>query len=72
MLAIESNNVIGIRLSQFLLGGSDAYTEAALMVSEKIDAAAESCAILAAGGTGLGIIEHYRKIVAANAERLSG
>jgi hypothetical protein len=41
------------------------------MVNEKIDAFEEARAILMRGGNANQIIENYRKIVAANAARLS-
>ena len=42
MLAIESNNVVELRLLKIAGGGSDAYAEASLMVREKIAAAFEA------------------------------
>ncbi len=38
MLAIESNEVVGLRLAKLITGGDAAWYEADLMVSEKITA----------------------------------
>ncbi len=71
MLAVESNNVIGLRLSKMALGGLSACDEAILMVREKVDAAMEASAAIATGETPAAIISRYREHVAANASRLS-
>jgi hypothetical protein len=70
MLAVESIDVVGARLQRLAAGGSEAWTEAHLMVSEKADAAFEATATLVAGGTPAEIIERYREHVASNAARL--
>jgi hypothetical protein len=71
MLAVESNNVIDIRLRKMATGGVDAMTETRLMVSEKVDAAIEAGTMLMRGEAPTEIINFYRKHVAANAERLA-
>ena len=63
MLAIESNNVIDIRLRSIATGQVNASEETRLMVSEKIEAAV--------GRTPAEVIDFYRMHVAANAARLS-
>ena len=70
MLAVESIDVVGSRLQRLAAGGSDASSEARLMLFEKFDAAFEATATLASGGTPAEIIERYREHVAANAARL--
>ena len=70
MLAIESNNVVGLRLLKLAGGGSDAYAEGSLMVREKIAAAFEAQAAILSGGTTNTVIERYREHVAANVKRL--
>ena len=71
MLAIESHNVIDVRLWKIATGGVDALTETRLMVREKVDAAFKAGTMLLNGGGSADIISFYRKHVAANNERLS-
>jgi hypothetical protein len=70
-LALESGNVIGLRMRKMMSGGSGSHDEAHLMVMEKIDAMFEAGVSLLAGGTASSVIDRYREHVAANAERLS-
>ena len=70
MLAVESANVIGLRLTKIASGGIDAQVETSLMVHEKLSAAFEVQASLCRGGTAISIIERYRELVAENARRL--
>jgi hypothetical protein len=70
MLAIEANQVIGLRTLKLMRGGKSAQREARLMVQEKIDAAVDATAGLMAGASGDAIIRRYRRRVAANAKRL--
>jgi hypothetical protein len=51
--------------------GKGTSDEMFLMVTEKLDAMAEARAIILRGGDPSIIIENYRKIIAANAARLS-
>ena len=60
MLAVECNNVIDIRLRKIASGGVNAAEEVGLMVSEKVDAAFESGAMLARGGKPADVIDFYR------------
>jgi len=71
MLAVESNNVIDIRLQKMATGGVDAVTESHLMVSEKVGAALDAGWMLMRGDSSAQIIDFYRKHVAANAQRLA-
>ena len=71
MLAVESNNVIDIRLRSIATGKVNAKEETRLMVSEKMDAAIEAGSMLANGRGPAEVIDFYRKHVAANADRLA-
>jgi hypothetical protein len=71
MLAIEANQVIGLRTMKLMRGGKRAQREAELMVREKIDAALDATARLMAGASGDAIVRRYRRRVAANAKRLT-
>lgn len=77
-LACESSIVIGLRMMTFAVGGAKALSEAHLMTSEKMQAAAFvmiDSAFAAAGGKsaeviGRNAIAHYRRKVMANRRRL--
>jgi hypothetical protein len=71
MLAIESQDVIGLRLKKIAYGEVSVYNEVFLMVSEKIDAAVEAGTTLMAGGSAAAVVARYREHVASNAGRLS-
>ncbi len=78
MLAIESQQVIALRLTKMARGEADSQREAELMVSEKVQAMVDSGHMMfkaALGGhadMGAGkVIEHYRTTVRANRKRLS-
>jgi hypothetical protein len=71
MLALESCDVIGLRMTKLMFGGRDAHDEAHLMMSEKVNAMFEATASMVAGGTASSIVNRYREHVAANAKRLS-
>ena len=71
MLAVESGQVVRMRLEKFASCDDDVEQEAQLMVSEKIAAAFEAAANWLAGATPGAIIGRYREHVAANAKRLS-
>ena len=71
LLALESSEVIGLRVAKLAGGGVDAQHEAHLMVSEKIDAVVEVGARLLCGATAVNVIDRLQEQVAANAERLS-
>jgi len=71
MLAMESCEVVRLRLEKFANQDDDAEQEARLMVSEKIIAAFEAGANWLAGARPVAIIGRYREQVAANVKRLS-
>ncbi|PSC06179.1 hypothetical protein SLNSH_05105 [Alsobacter soli] len=70
MLTFEAQQVIGLRLAKLSAGGPAAALEATLMVNEKIAAAWEAGATLAAGGSGHKVLKRYRRHVGANYRRL--
>lgn len=72
MLAFESQQVIGMRLMKTALGGTAAADEAALMISEKAEAAMRYGPAFMTGGSLDQMIDDYRTIVQANVARLSG
>jgi hypothetical protein len=69
-LMADALEVIDMRLRQ-IAGGTGTTDEMFLMVTEKLDAAAEARTILIRGGDCGDVLDHYRKIVAGNVERLS-
>jgi hypothetical protein len=71
MLAVESNNVIDLRLRKMAAGSVDPAAETDLMVREKVDAAIEAGSMLFKGHTTADVIEFYRGQVATNAKRLA-
>ncbi len=71
MLALESCEVVRLRLEKFAKHDADAEREACLMVNEKIAAAFEAGVNWFCGATPASIIDRYREQVAANAKRLS-
>ena len=71
MLAMESCEVVSLRLAKFAGHDEDSEREASLMVSEKIFAAFEAGANWLAGASPAAIVARYREHVAANARRLS-
>ncbi|NEU13740.1 hypothetical protein G3T14_16600 [Methylobacterium sp. BTF04] len=71
LLALESQQVIGLRMAKLSLGGAAAQAEAQRMVSEKIAAANEAAVLMATGGSTQTIVAGYRRKVRANVRRLS-
>jgi hypothetical protein len=71
MLALESSEVIGLRVAKLAHGGIDAENEAHLLVHEKIVAIFDAGIRLVSGATTSHLIDEFRKQVAANALRLS-
>ncbi len=78
MLAIEAQQVIAMRLTKMAMGGADVQKEAELMVSEKVETAAESSRMMMmamlGGKSDLGaekVMDLYRRKVTANRKRLS-
>ena len=79
MLAVEAQQVIGLRLTKMAQGGPGVRSEATLMVSEKLDTLVESGQLMmqaALGGKedlGAGeVMQLYRRKVRANRRRLAG
>ena len=69
LLAMEAQTVIGIRLTQLVLGrGTPAETQ--LMVIEKVLAFVEASLTVATGGSAHKVVNGYRKRVRANVNRL--
>ncbi len=71
MLAIESNDVIRLRLMRMSCGGRDARRECELMVAERVSAFVEATVNVCAGATPAMTVGRYREHVAANAKRLA-
>jgi hypothetical protein len=77
-LGIESSSVIALRLAKISGGGDAGSKEAALMVSEKVQAGTEIMTGLLTGQLGTtplagttAVVRKYRRKVAANRRRLS-
>jgi hypothetical protein len=71
LLALESSEVIGLRVAKLARGGVDAQNEAHLLVNEKIVAVFDSSMRLVCGATTSHVIDRFREQVAANVLRLS-
>jgi len=71
MLALESQAVIGLRLTRIAAGGAGAQVEMQRMVSEKVLAAGEAAMLIASGGSSAAMVAGYRRKVRANHHRLS-
>jgi hypothetical protein len=71
LLALESSEVIGLRVTKLARGGVYAENEAHLLVSEKIAAVFDAGMRLVCGATSSHVIDGFREQVAANARRLS-
>ena len=71
MLAFESQQVIWLRTMKLASGGLAAQVEAERMVSEKVVAATTATAKLMAGQSPDQVVKAYRRVVRANARRLS-
>lgn len=72
MLAVESQQVVGLRLLKLGGGGSSAGREAVLMVTEKMEAASRATQSLFMGASPDSVVSGYRTKVQANARRLLG
>jgi hypothetical protein len=70
ILVADALQVMDMRLRQ-IAAGNGTSEEMFLMVTEKLDAAAEARTIFVRGGDCSHVLDHYRKIVAENLERLS-
>jgi hypothetical protein len=69
-LMVEATRVIEMRLQMIALGKGPS-DEIFLMVTEKLDAMAQAKKTIVRGGDPSLVVDHYRKIVAANVARLS-
>jgi hypothetical protein len=69
-LMVEAARVIEMRLQMIALGKGTSE-EMLLMVTEKVEAMKQAKRIIVRGGDPSLVIDHYRKIVAANVARLS-
>jgi hypothetical protein len=70
-LAIEANEVIGLRMMKIISGGPDAMAEIQLMITEKINASAEAGTRLIFGQSPTAVMARVRGHVANNQRRLS-
>lgn len=70
MLAVESSEVVRLRIARVAAGGDLGFREMQLMIAEKLDAGFEASASLCSGGTPASIVDRYRHHVAINAKRL--
>ena len=70
LLAIEAQQVVGLRLMKIASGGAAAQAEIQRMLTEKSTAAAETGILVAAGGSPRQVVKRYRSRVKANARRL--
>jgi hypothetical protein len=71
MLAIESQQVIALRMAKLSLGGAVASKEATRMISEKVIALHQVAAHTANGGSAHSVVKKYRKKVRSNRHRLA-
>ena len=71
MLALETQQVIGLRLMKLTFGGPAAAREANRMVAEKVIAFGEAAAKVATGSATQSVVKGYRKKVRANRRRLT-
>ncbi|MGL9622434.1 hypothetical protein QRQ56_31120 [Bradyrhizobium sp. U531] len=69
-LMADALEVMDMRLRQ-MAAGKGTSDEMFLMVTEKLDAATEAGSIFIRDGDYGKVLDHYKKIVAANVERLS-
>jgi hypothetical protein len=70
-LAMEAQQVIGLRLLRIAAGGAAAQAEITRMMTEKAFASAEAMTTVAMGGSARKVVRRYRTRVKANARRLS-
>jgi hypothetical protein len=70
-LALEAQQVIGLRMMKLAAGGAAAQAEMTRMFTEKAFAGGEAAATLAFGGSARKVVRGYRTRVKANRRRLS-
>jgi hypothetical protein len=66
MLALETQQVIGLRLLKLTLGGPVATREANRMVAEKVIVFEEAADKVATGGTPRSVVKGYRIVLIAD------
>ena len=71
MLALESQQVVALRLMKLAAGGPAAATEIHLMTVEKLEALAHESGRVLSGASHASVIKRYRKRVRSNRRRLS-
>ncbi len=71
MLALESQQVMALRMIKLAAGGSSAATEVQRMAAEKIEAFVHESQRVLAGATHASVVKRYRKRVRSNRRRLS-
>jgi hypothetical protein len=69
--ALETQQVIGLRVLRIAAGGAAAQAEMARMMTEKAFASAEAMTTVAMGGSARKVLRRNRTRVKANARRLS-
>jgi hypothetical protein len=70
MLALESQQVVALRLMKLAAGGPAAATEINLMTLEKLEASANESGRVLLGASHESVIKRYRKRVRSNRRRL--
>lgn len=68
---LDAQRVITLRLAKLAKGGKAAETESRLMVTEKVNAAAEAAIALACEKTPQSVVKRYRTIMRSNTRRLT-
>lgn len=71
MLSLESQRVIALRMMKIAGGGTNAQTEASMMLTEKIAESMAVAATMLRGGTGQAVVAQVRRRVRSNSRRLS-
>lgn len=71
MLAVEAQQVIGLRLMKIATGGATARAESSLMVAEKISEAFGATSMLIRGKSSHAVLKKVRVRVRSNRRRLS-
>lgn len=71
LLALDAQQVIGLRVMKIAGGGPAAQSEAVRMITEKVAAAAEAVGTLPIDPSGRRAVRRYRTRVKANRRRLT-
>jgi hypothetical protein len=71
MLALETQEVVYLRIAKLASGGPGAFHESHLMITEKVIALGEAAMSTASGRSPDSIVSAYRDKVSANLRRLS-